>query len=89
MKLYFNKKVTELWDLSKNVSLQSLEVYNYEKLHTIDGVQKAKKLEYFAIGDYVSEHTVIDSFSPLIKIYRIGSADNMTMSFNRCEVNEK
>ena len=64
--LYFNKKVTELWDLSKNVSLQSLEVYNYEKLHTIDGVQKAKKLEYFAIGDYVSEHTVIDSFFPLI-----------------------
>lgn len=29
------------------------------------------------------------SFSPLIKIYRIGSADNMNMSFNRCEVNEK
>lgn len=63
---FYNNKVTKLWDLSDNVNLQILELWNFKNLHSIEGIQKANKLEHFSIGAQAGGKMLIDTLKPLV-----------------------
>ncbi len=62
---FHNQRVTELWDMSDNISLSGLCMQDFSRLHSIKGVETAPKLKELSIGDAVWSTTVIDSFRPL------------------------
>lgn len=63
---FFNQRVTKLWDMTNNENLLGLELYDFSKLHSIEGIEKAPHLEHFSIGDEVWANTKIESLRPLI-----------------------
>lgn len=63
---FFNQKATGLWDMKNNESLRGLALYDFSKLHTIEKIATAPKLEYFAIGNRVWSKMVIESLKPLV-----------------------
>ena len=63
---FFNQKASSLWDMKENNNLIGLGIYDFSKLHTIESIQVAKKLEVFCLGDMVWSKMEIDSFRPII-----------------------
>lgn len=63
---FFNQKATNLWDMSKNINLKGLAIYDFSRLHSIEMISTAPDLEVFSIGDQVWAGTVIESLKPLI-----------------------
>ena len=64
---FFNQRATSLWNMSKNSNLTGLRIFDFSKLHTINGIETAHNLEYFSIGDAVWGGMEIESLSPVAK----------------------
>lgn len=47
---FYNTKVQKLWNMEKNRRLKGLCIYNFSKLHNINGIEKCQSLKYFAFG---------------------------------------
>lgn len=64
---FFNQKVTNLWDMEKNINLIGLSIHDFSKFHTINLIETAPSLDYFALGNRVYPKMEIESFKPIIK----------------------
>lgn len=64
---YYNQRVTQLWDMSLNLSLKNLHVANFKKLHSIKNIETAPSLENFEIDYSIRSTMVIDSLKSLSK----------------------
>lgn len=62
---YYNQKISKLWDMSGNYSLKALNISDFSKLHSIEGIEKAPALEWFEFGDTMWSTSEIDSLKPL------------------------
>ncbi len=62
---FHNQRVTELWDMSNNISLTGLCIEDFSRLHSIQGVETAQSLKEFSIGDALWSTTIIESLNPL------------------------
>ena len=63
---FFNQKVEGLWDMTNNICLKGLALYDFSRLHTFDKIEFAPDLEYFAAGNRVWSKMEIASLKPLI-----------------------
>ena len=63
---FFNQRAMDLWDMSRNVNLRGLAIYDFTRLHSIERIETAPCLEYFALGNRVWSKMEIDSLKPLI-----------------------
>lgn len=65
--IYFfaNNRITSLWDMTKNTSLIGLCIEDFSKLKSIKGIETARNLKDFRIGNAVWSTMVIDSLTPL------------------------
>lgn len=59
---FHNQRITKLWDMSNNTNLKGLIIRDFTRLHSLDGIQKAKSLEYFEVGNAVWDSMVVDSY---------------------------
>ena len=48
---FYNTKVQQLWNMKNNLRLEGLCVYNFTKLHSIDGIEYCPSLKYFSFGN--------------------------------------
>lgn len=62
---FFNQRVVKLWDMKENESLTGLAIYDFSRLHSIEEIASAPKLEYFSIGNLVWSRMEIKSLKPL------------------------
>jgi hypothetical protein len=63
---FFNQSATTLWDMSANINLLGLGIYDFSKLHNINMIEAAPNLKSFHIGDKVTRSMTIQSFKPLV-----------------------
>ncbi|MBR5110458.1 MAG: hypothetical protein IK099_09695 [Clostridia bacterium] len=62
---FWNQRIDSLWDMSNNVSLTALHISNFTRLHSLSGIEKAKNLRLFSVGDAIWESMIIQSLMPL------------------------
>lgn len=63
---FFNQKVTKLWDMSNNKKLVGLSISDFSKLHSLDGIEKACKLESLYVHNRVEARMEIESLQPIV-----------------------
>lgn len=65
--VYFfaNQRVTSLWDMRNNLSLNGICLEDFTRLNSIENIQTAPALRHFSIGNAVWSTMTIDSFLPL------------------------
>ena len=66
IRFFHNQYVKELWDLSQNTKLKVLALYDMTKLRSISGLERARSLEVFDLGNYTWGTMEIDSLKPLV-----------------------
>ena len=59
---FSNQKIDRLWDMSLNHALKAIELNDFTRLHDLTGIERAKSLEWFGIGNEVWPTAEIDSF---------------------------
>ncbi len=64
---FHNQRVTKLWDMSRNKSLKALGIYDFSRLHSLENIQTAPNLEYFAFGNKVWDTAELESLEPLAR----------------------
>ena len=63
---FFNQRAVNLWDMKHNKNLTGVAIYDFSRLHSIEEITTAPKLEYFSIGNKVWSKMEIESLKPLI-----------------------
>ena len=63
---FFNQRATDLWDMTANVNLEGLAIYDFSRLTQIDRITTAPKLKYFSIGNMVWSKSKIQSIKPVV-----------------------
>ncbi len=63
--LYANHNVSEIWDMSGNISLKGLCIHDFAKLNSIVGIETAPNLKYFEVGNLSVGTAEIESLMPL------------------------
>lgn len=61
---FHNQKIEKLWDMSGNTNLKAISLNDFTRLKSLDGIEKAKSLKIFSMGDAVWDTTVVDSYMP-------------------------
>lgn len=59
---FHNQRITRLWNMSDNTNLKGIIIRDFTRLSSLDGIQKAKNLEYFEAGNAVWDAMVVDSY---------------------------
>ncbi len=65
MALEWNTKATQLWDLSKNVSLKALSITDFSKLNYISPLQYNKSIEILDLAGGIWNRLKLDTLEPL------------------------
>lgn len=60
-----NYCISSLWDMTENTALKGLRIGSFTKLNSIDGIQRARNLEYFVYDDGLWSKTALESLMPL------------------------
>lgn len=63
---FFNQRAVKLWDMKENENLTGLAVYDFSRLHSIEEIASAPKLEYFSIGNAAWSRMELESLKPLV-----------------------
>lgn len=63
--LNWNTKATKLWDISKNLSLRTLEIIDFSKLEAIDQLSLAKQIDKLVLGGGNNKPLKIKTLQPL------------------------
>ncbi len=63
--LFANQRVTKLWDMTGNTSLIGLAINDFSRLDSVVGIETAKNLKCFEIGNAIWDTAEIESFMPL------------------------
>jgi hypothetical protein len=69
---FHNQRVTQLWNMSRNINLQALAIDDFSRLHTLIGVETAPSLKYLHFGDKVWSTSTLTDLKPLINSGLIG-----------------
>lgn len=59
---FFNQRIQKFWDMRNNTSLKAIVIKDFSRLKTLDGIQNAKNLEYFLLGNAVWDTAEVDSY---------------------------
>lgn len=59
---FHNQRIESFWDMSQNHALQGVAINDFSRLKSLKGIEKAKNLKHFHIGDAVWAGAEIDSF---------------------------
>jgi hypothetical protein len=62
---FHNQRITRLWDMSENNSLEGFYISDFTRLRTLDGIQRAPKLERLYFGDAVWSTSVLNDIKAL------------------------
>ncbi len=62
---FHNQRITRLWDMSENNSLEGLYISDFTRLKTLDGIQRAPRLERLYFGDAVWSTSVLNDLKAL------------------------
>ena len=62
---FHNQRIDALWNMSGNEALKGICLYDFSRLHTIRGIEKARQLEFFSIGNEVWPRMELESLMPL------------------------
>lgn len=57
---FLNQRAENLWDMSKNKSLEMLEISDFSRLYNLNGIEKAPKLKCLEFGNKVWATSKID-----------------------------
>ena len=63
---FFNQRATDLWNMSGNINLIGLGIYDFSRLHDISRIKTAPNLINFHIGDKVTACMTVQSLKPII-----------------------
>jgi hypothetical protein len=67
IQFFGNQRVTKLWDMSQNHKLEGLEILDFSRLKSLDGVQTAPNLKHLHFGDAVWATSVLTDLKPLLE----------------------
>ncbi|WP_096153550.1 MULTISPECIES: hypothetical protein [Bacillus] len=62
---FHNQRITQLWDMTENNSLEGLYISDFTRLHSLDGIKNAPKLERLYFGDAVWNTSVLNDLKAL------------------------
>lgn len=62
---FFNQNVSKLWDMANNISLRTLCIDDFSKLHDLDNIDTAPRLVNFYRGDAIWNTAIIETLKPL------------------------
>ncbi len=62
---FHNQRITKLWDMTMNYNLEGLYISDFTRLHTLDGINKAPKLERLSFGDAVWNTSTLNDLKAL------------------------
>ncbi len=62
---FHNQRITRFWDMSENNSLEGLYISDFTRLQTLDGIQRAPKLERLYFGDAVWSTSILNDIKAL------------------------
>ncbi|AEB76385.1 hypothetical protein [Clostridium botulinum] len=68
---FWNKQVTHLWDLSKNIHLKGISFDDFTRMHTLKEIPLAPALEELYFGDKVWNKYVFESLKPLCSAQKL------------------
>jgi hypothetical protein len=80
---YYNQRVTQLWDMSGNISLKGLMISNFKKLKSIKNIETAPRLECLQIDSSIHPTMVIDSLK------RLSNTDIRTLKFYGMKIEDE
>lgn len=63
---FFNQRAIDLWNMSGNINLIGLGIYDFSRLHDISRIETAPNLVNFHIGNKVTASMTIQSLKPII-----------------------
>jgi len=66
IKFFHNQRVTKLWDMTSNHSLAGLAFDDFSKLHSLEGIQAAPKLQHLHFGDRIWNTSTLTDLLPLV-----------------------
>ena len=64
---FFNQRAENLWNMKNDKELKGLAIYDFTRLHSIEEVATAPRLDYFSIGNNVWSNMEIESLEPLTR----------------------
>ncbi len=64
---YWNQKIDKFWDMSGNISLAGIDIADFTRLKSIDGIETAPNLKVFGLGNVLWSKWEIESFKPVSK----------------------
>lgn len=62
---FANRRISSLWDMSRNTALSGLCIQDFTKLDSIEGIETAPALKEFQIGNAVWSNMILKSLMPL------------------------
>lgn len=62
---FHNQRITQLWDMTGNISLEGLYISDFTRLHSLDGIIGAPKLERLYFGDAVWNTSILNDLKAL------------------------
>lgn len=62
---FHNQRIDKMWDMTENTALEGLYISDFTRLHTLDGIEKAPKLERLSFGDAIWSTSVLKDLNPL------------------------
>jgi len=65
--VFHNQRVTKLWNMSKNPDLQAMELFDFTRLHLLDGIETAPNLQHLDVGDVIWKTSVFNIIDPVFK----------------------
>lgn len=53
VRFFHNQRAEKLWNMTKNINLQGLDISDFTRLHYLNGVETAPSLQHLSFGDAV------------------------------------
>jgi len=64
LSFYWNQKTTNLWDMSKNIKLKSVDITDFIHLTHLNDLQNENTIEHFSVGIGFNGKAYLDSVKP-------------------------
>ena len=64
---FHNQRIDKLWDMTENYSLEGLYISDFTKLKTLNGIEKAPKLERLSYGNAIWKTSILNDLNVLEK----------------------
>ena len=79
--VFWNQRVDRLWDMENNLALKGICLYDFTRLKSLSGIEKAPALVWFNYGDIVDSRATIESY----KLFADTSVEYLIFSGKKIE----